>query len=201
MWVELTSKLMYKLWAVEWIRERSSDQNSFFVPWRVLLFQGRCLWSWSEVPEEEESVRSLKGSPSRCRPAEPANALPARRHREKSAKKWYNTRPNSVIHGADVDFCFLYYYLLFAIPTLSLHSLHQLHQFVYERLLGGQQRAHHSHTLISLKEIRVQVKQFLHQFVGLVVPNVACDKPVVMSLNCNFHQRPRPTALFSVTGN
>lgn len=29
MWVELTSKLMYKLWAVEWIRERSSDQNSF----------------------------------------------------------------------------------------------------------------------------------------------------------------------------
>lgn len=106
MWVELTSKLMYKLWAVEWIRERSSDQNSFFVPWRVLLFQGRCLWSWSEVPEEEESVRSLKGSPSRCRPAEPANALPARRHREKSAKKWFNTRPNSVIHGADVDFFF-----------------------------------------------------------------------------------------------
>lgn len=44
------------------------------VPWRVWRSRGRCLWSWSEAPEEEESAQSLRDSPSRCRPAEPAAA-------------------------------------------------------------------------------------------------------------------------------
>ena len=42
-------------------------------------------------------------------------------------------------------------YLLLAVSTFSLHSFHQLHQPVYKCLLGGQQRPHHSHTLIALQ--------------------------------------------------
>lgn len=201
MWVELTSKLMYKLWAVEWIRERSSDQNSFLYLEECCCFRDDAsdpdlrfqrkrnrfdLWKVHLLVVGQQSLQTLCLLADTERKVQKNGLIPV--------QTLWST-------GQMLTFFSLYYYLLFAIPTLSLHSLHQLHQFVYERLLGGQQRAHHSHTLISLKEIRVQVKQFLHQFVGLVVPNVACDKPVVMSLNCNFHQRPRPTALFSVTGN
>lgn len=42
-------------------------------------------------------------------------------------------------------------YLLLAISALPLHGFHQLHQSVYERLLGSQQRAHHPHALIPLE--------------------------------------------------
>ena len=42
-------------------------------------------------------------------------------------------------------------YLLLAVAALSLHGLHQLYQSVHKRLLGGQERPHPPHTLITLE--------------------------------------------------
>lgn len=42
-------------------------------------------------------------------------------------------------------------YLLLTVAALPLHGLHQLDQPIHEGLLGGQEGAHHTDTLISLR--------------------------------------------------